>query len=70
MPREEITDTFKVVDEHGNHHSVKEITIFDETSPGAEPRVRYQFEDGRRLTARLASREFEDENTGAIFDRA
>lgn len=71
MPENRITDTFKVLDENGVHHSVQEITSFDRSEDGgSKPYVFYQFEDGRRLKARLASREFEDEATGAIFDRA
>lgn len=71
MPQQKITDTFKVLDEDGVHHSVQEITSFEPSEGGgSEPYVFYQFEDGRRLKARLASREFEAEDTGAIFDRA
>lgn len=71
MPRESITDTFKVLDENGTHHNVQEVTSYDDSgADGSRPHVYYRFEDGRRLKARLAAREFEDESTGAIFDRA
>jgi hypothetical protein len=71
MLRSRITDSFKVVDEDGINHSVQEITSFPESDEAhAEPSVHYQLEDGRRLKARLAAREFEDEGTGAIYDRA
>jgi len=71
MRQTKITDSFTVVDEDGVNHSVQEITSFPEPDKGdAKPYVYYQFEDGRRLKARLAAREFEDEGTGAIYDRA
>jgi|GEM_PF-2170359 len=72
MLQHKITDSFRVVDEDGINHSVQEITAFNDPNGGsaAEPYVYYQFEDGRRLKARLAAREFEDEGTGAIYDRA
>lgn len=71
MLQHKVTDSFRVVDEDGINHSVQEITSFDDPDGShAEPHVYYQFEDGRRLKARLAAREFEDEDTGAIYDRA
>lgn len=71
MLQYKITDSFRVVDENGINHNVQEITsLTDPTQGNAETHVYYQFEDGRRLKARLAAREFEDESTGAIYDRA
>lgn len=71
MIQQKITDSFTVVDEDGVNHNVQEITFFKDPDGGkTEPYVYYQLEDGRRLKARLAAREFEDESTGAIYDRA
>lgn len=71
MLQHKITDSFRVVDEDGINHKVQEITSFEDPNEGnTEPFVYYQLEDGRRLKARLAAREFEDEDTGAIYDRA
>ena len=71
--REEITDTFQVVDEDGNRLRVQEVALVDDDQPpgagGHPPQVYYRLDNGRRLTAYMGAREFRDEQSGAMYDR-
>ncbi len=73
MARQEITDSFHVIDETGNRHRVREITVFESDGSAqdaeAKTRVHYELDDGRRLTAFLNSRQFRDDDSGAFYDR-